>query len=383
MGMSFKLIHGPLGLLKLHRIRCQLAFLLLLSLSTSVLSELKPVSDYEMSLAAAQANLPFLPAFSELDFDVQGGGIELDLDVQSSIESIEWIDEDGATGKEDSAGSLYLKGVHIGSSTSPITVDQVRSDRPFAESELAMIHGLIIETDPKKGTLITINKLGDSKGNGIDIIVNDIYFGRDLSGEGQRGMGLLIEDLTNFISDEVLNGMNQTFSKNLTTIDDGMNTKGGDYYPIKMAIQPLAGGSSQIQPELEGFGDVINLPGLSDTSIRIDGQFLLYMEKLAIYREGFEAGIKGLMIYQGVDTNNDGVEDLIAPVQVNNLMLQAIDHTLADGSHVKAINIPNIDINMDIAMQNIYIGSPDTGSLGAIHIDNLHIHDTQLWIYPH
>ena len=89
------------------------------------------------------------------------------------------------------------------------------------------------------------------------------------------------------------------------------------------------------------------------------------------------------MIYQGVDSNNDGVEDLIAPVQIKDFTLQTIDHQLADGSHVKAINIPNIDINMDIAMQNIYIGNPDTGSLGAIHINDLHIHDTQLWIYPH
>ena len=363
-----------------------LILFLSLFLSSQTFSELKPVSDYEMSLATAQAELPFLPALADLGFDIQGGGIELDLDVQSSIESIQWIDDDGVSGSEDSAGSLYLNGVHIGSSFTPITAEQVRSDQPFAESDLAMIHGLIIEADPQKGTLITINKLGDSNGNGIDIIVNDIYFGRDLTSEGQRGLGLLVEDLTNFISDDVLSSMNQTFSKTLATIDDGMNTPGGNYYPIKLAIQPLEGGASQptINEDLTSqLGEVIALPGLTDTSMRIDGEFLVYMDKLAVYHEDWEAGIKGLMIYQGVDSNNDGVEDLIAPVQIKDFTLQTIDHQLADGSHVKAINIPSIDINMDIAMQNIYIGNPDTGSLGAIHINDLHIHDTQLWIYPH
>lgn len=385
MGM-FLNAEWMLGIFSFHYLKRVLICTFSLFLSNQTYSELRPVSDYEMSLATAQAELPFLPALEDLGFQVQGGGIELDLDVQSSIESIEWADSDGATGNEESAGSLYLKGVHIGSASSAITAEQVRSNQPFAESDLAMIHGLIIEADPQKGTLITLNKLGDSNGDGIDIIVNDIYFGRDLTSEGQRGLGLLVEDLTNFISDDVLSSMNQTFSKTLATIDDGMNTPGGNYYPIKLAIQPLEGGASQstINEDLTSqLGEVIALPGLTDTSMRIDGEFLVYMDKLAVYHEDWEAGIKGLMIYQGVDSNNDGVEDLIAPVQIKDFTLQTIDHQLADGSHVKAINIPNIDINMDIAMQNIYIGNPDTGSLGAIHINDLHIHDTQLWIYPH
>lgn len=349
-------------------------------------SELTPVSDFELSFATARSNLPGVPLSEGLGFDISGGGIELDLEIQSSIDSIEWQDDDGHA-DSGIAGALILKGVHIGSSKTPISADRVRSAKPFEGSELALINGLLIEADSEKGTLITLNELGDTQGNGIDIIVNDMYFGRDLSADGQRGLGLLVEDFSNFISDDYLNRMNTLHGLNLSSVDDGKNTSGGNYYPLRIALQPLEGEVEAI-PELDSgltdaLGDIVSIPGFGSTSMRIDAEFVVYMEKLAIYKDNWEAGIKGLMIYQGVDTTGDGIDDTVGPVIINNLTMETMQHQLADGSEVQAMHFQNIDINMDIAMESVYIGNPETGSLGSIHIDNLHIHDTQMWIYPH
>jgi len=385
MGMSFNVSHGRDRSIFKAGASFALAGALLVYPVLSH-SDLTPVSDFELSFATAQANLPGLPLSEGLDFNIEGGGVELDLEIQTSIDSIEWQDNDGSS-DNGTAGALILKGVHIGSSQTPITADQVRNAQPFEASELALIKGLVIEADPKKGTLITLNELGDTQGNGIDIIVNDIYFGQDLSDQGQRGIGLLVEDFSNFISDDYLERMNQLHGLSLSSVDDGKNTEGGNYYPLRIAIQPLEG-ETQTIPALDtgltdALDEVIAIPGFGGTSMRIDAEFVVYMDKLAIYKEGFEAGIKGLMIYQGVDTTGNGIEDTVGPVVVNNLRMETMQHKLSDGSDVQAMHFSNIDINMDIAMESVYIGNPQTGSLGSIHIDNLHIHDTQLWIYPH
>lgn len=358
--------------------------LIILSIFASphAVSELIPISDYELSFSTARAELPGLALAEGLGLDLSAGGIELDLEVQSSIDRLEWQDEDGAL--EGEGGALILKGVHIGNSTTPITPEQVKNSSPFEASQLALINGLIIEADSKKGTLITLSELGDAEGNGVDIIVNDIYFGKDLSLEGQSGLGLLLEDVSNFVSDEYLNRLNQITGSDLASLDDGKNTVGGNFYPIKIAMQPIE--AAQPAPELGLTSDVdeiIGIPGFGNTSMRLDAEFVIYMKKLAIYKEDWEAGVEGLLIYQGVDTNNDGLEDTVGPVVVNNLRMEAIQHQLLDGSEVQAMHFSNIDLNMDIAMENIYIGDSKAGSLGSIHIDDLHIKDTQMWIYPH
>jgi hypothetical protein len=121
--------------------------------------------------------------------------------------------------------------------------------------------------------------------------------------------------------------------------------------------------------------------------MRIDAQFMVHMKKLAVYKQmdngsEFEMGIEGLMLYQGLDTTGDGIEDTIGPSTMG-MTMQTISHQLSDGSTVQAMHFSDINLNTDIAMANVYIGNAQTGSLGAIHIDNLQIIDTQMWIYPH
>ena len=349
---------------------------------------MQPLTEMELGRVVGQIELPGIPLLEGEEFTVEDAGIEIDLEVQTSIGSIEWIDDDGL-GEGGQLGSLILKGVHIGSSKTPITAEQVRNETPFQPSDLALIQGMLIEADPQAGTLITINKLGDEN-HGIDLIVNDIYFGADLSEQGIRGTALLVEDISNFVGDDDVSRINQLFGLQLSTLDDGMNSIGGNFYPFKLRMTPLEG-QAPTPPTFDdingglgdGLGSVVGLPGLTDTSMELSAQFVLRVEKLALYKENFEMGIQGLMVYQGVDTNNDGIEDTIGPATLNNMRLQAIAHPLQDGRTVQAIELSNIDFKADIAMENLYIGNPETGSIGAFFIDDLHISDTKMVIYPH
>lgn len=363
---------------------------LLFSFARSVVAEYQVLSDAGLARITAQADLPSIPLLDGVDFNVGASGIEIDLDVQADIGSIEWVDGDGVRGidgSEGNAGALILKGVHIGSSTTPITAEMVRSNTPFAPSDLAQIHGMLVEADPEKGTLITINEIGDTLGNGLDLIVNDIYFGKDLLADGQRGLGLLVEDLSNFVSNDYLERINQTFGLSLSSLDDGLNTQGGNYYPIRLRMQPIEGSVDSTINLGDGLGggleDLAGLGSFGQTSMILDAQFVLYVDKIAVYKDNWEAGIQGLLVYQGIDTTGDGIEDTVGPATLTDMRMETIDHQLADGSSVQAMHFSNIDFKADIAMENVYIGNPESGSIGAFHIDDLHIHDTQMWIYAH
>ena len=365
-------------------VTCLLAMCII---STASQAALKPISDQELSLASARANVP-IALLDQVGFNLSSAGIEVDLDVQADIGAIEWIDEDGLGGGSQQ-GTLMLKGVHIGGFDGGITQEMVRSDKPFASTDLAMIRGMLVQADPELGTLITINQLGSEPGRGIDIIVNDIYFGKDLSAEvvgperAKRGWGVLLEDISNFASDEYVGQINNLFGLQLSTVDDGFNSQGGNYYPIQVSMLPLDA------PQLNRTDLASELiPGLNvETAMRIDTQFMVHMKKLAVYKQmdngnEFEMGIEGLMLYQGLDTTGDGIEDTIGPATMG-MTMEAKPHQLSDGSTVQAMHFSNINLNTDIAMANVYIGNAQTGSLGAIHIDNLQIIDTQMWIYPH
>ena len=370
---------------KRHFLSGVISFMALFLFSYASLAALKPISDQELSQASARANLP-TPLLDDVGFNLSAAGIEVDLDVQADIGAIEWIDDDGI-GTE---GSLILKGVHIGGFDGEITQEMVRSNKPFASTDLAMIRGMLVQADPEAGTLITINQLGIEPGQGIDIIVNDIYFGQDLSlnrdvnGDYQRGWGLLIEDLSNFASDDYVNKINNLFGLKLSTLDDGFNSEGGNYYPIQVSMLPLNSD--------DGFDDRDSLLDFlpdfdSETAMHIEAEFMVHIKKLAVYKtmdngNEFEMGIEGLMLYQGLDTTGDGIEDTIGPATTS-MTMQTIPHQLSDGSTVQAMHFSNINLKTDIAMANIYIGNSQTGSLGAFHIDNLEIKDTQMWIYPH
>lgn len=304
-------------------------------------------------------------------------GIEIDLAIQASFD-MQWQDDDGFNNSgEGRAGSLTLSGIHLGSHKGEITSKMLGSDRPFLDSELALVNNLFIDLDSKQGMFITIEELGDNLGNGLDIIVNDIYLGNEQASAG----GLLIENLSNFIQDQDLTQLNQTFGFNLASVDDGKRTQGGNWLPINAIVLTEEGAASDAV-DLGLPATNTGLPSLS-ANTTIDASFAVHLDKVAWVDDGGEFGIAGLMIYDGLDTNNDGVDDTVGPAKLTQMKIETIDHTAINGEQVQALYIENLDFKADIAMRSIYVGNPQTGNLGSLHITGLDTAGTSVWIYAH
>lgn len=332
-------------------------------------AELVPLNESELASAHAQAS------------------IELDLEVQTSIDSIIYEDTDGLVvdGQEGQPGVLGLKGVHLGSSKSPITAEQMASDRPFSDGDLAIIENLIIDVDNQEGMRINLERIGDSQGNGLDIIVQHLVLGN----EETSGGGILIEDISNFISDDQLARVNALFGSQLSTLDDGLNTSGGNFIPFQsQIITEQTTGNSNLDSTLilpiEIGSDVSIVPGFSaSTDMTVNSAFTLSMKKVAWVDDGGEFGVSGLLIYQGIDTNGDGIDDQVGPATLTNLKMKTVNHTSSiTGESVQAMHFSNIDFKADIAIESIYVGQPQN-SLGSLQIKGLDTSGTEIWMYSH
>lgn len=308
-------------------------------------------------------------------------GLELDIAIQTSF-NFEYIDDDGVgEANNGRQGSLLLSGVNIGSSKTPITLEQFQSDTPFTENDLALLNNILIDVDSKAGLFMTIEEIGDEFGHGIDIIVQDTYLGNKSVSAG----GLLIEDVSNFIQDKNLTDVNQLFGTQLVTADDGKNTLNGNWVPFYSKVLPTVGSSANglesLIPSQDLAVENLGFPNITANTV-IDASFVLAVDKLAWVDDGREFGLAGVMIYQGIDTNNDGIDDLVGPARLTQMKIETVDHKALDGTDVKALYIENLDFKADIAIQSIYVGSPEH-SLGALHIKGLDTSGTSLWIYPH
>jgi len=312
-------------------------------------------------------------------------GIELDIKIQASLD-VTYVDTDGI-GENSSAGIIELSGLHIGGSDGPITAEMLASDAPFKSDELAILNNVLIDVDPHQGMFITIEELGDNQGNGVDVIINDIFLGDRTRSAG----GLLIENLSNFIQDKNVTRFNDLFGMNLATVDDGKDTANGNWVPFLSQVLTQSADDAQVvqgnqadtvlTESLNQVTASVGLPGFG-ANTTIDASFVLHMDKLALVDDGNEFGLAGLMIYQGEDTNGDGIDDTIGPARLTQMKLETITHTNLEGESVQALYIENLDFKADIAIQSIYVGSPEH-SLGALHIKGLDTSGTSIWIYGH
>ena len=308
-------------------------------------------------------------------------GIELDIKIQARLD-ITYADNDGLSknGVSGTAGDLVLSGIHIGGSDEAITSDMLKSDAPFSASQLAILNNIKIDVDPLQGMFITVEEMGDNQGNGIDMIINDIYLGNKERSTG----GLLIENLSNFIQDKNVARNNDLFGLNLVSVDDGKSTLGGNWVPFNMQVLTQSSEDAQAQQQDLSVSQItssLGLPGFG-ANTTIDASFALYMDKVAWVDDGGEFGLAGLMVYQGQDSNGDGIDDIIGPARLTQMKLETITHTNLAGEEVQALYIENLDFKADIAIQSLYVGSPEN-SLGAIHIKGLDTSGTSVWIYGH
>lgn len=305
-------------------------------------------------------------------------GIELDLDIQATIDSVAYHDADGYTGEGKSggiAGVLALQGLRIGGREADLTQALIRSDAPFSASDLARIHDVLIEAD--EGVKISIGQIGDATGNGVDIVVQNLLLGN----ESDMAGALIIEDISNFITDPAVEQINRQFGFQLTTPDDGFDTPGGNFIPFQAQVV-TTGAATSLPPDLSipitdslfGNGTVGNMT--------INAAFTLHMKKLAWVDDGGEFGFSDVLIYKGVDTTGDGLDDQIGPARLTNLSVKTVEHTTSQGLPVQALHLENVDFQADISISSIYVGDPSQ-SLGALHIKSLDTSGTQIWVYGH
>ena len=325
--------------------------------------------------------IPSLADFAKSDFNLTQG-IQINLEIQASL-SMRYEDEDGhpSSGQLGSAGFFELSGLHLGSSIAPISSERVSDPTPFLGSELALLNNLFIDVDSRQGMFITLEELGDNQGNGLDIIVNDVFLGN----REQSAGGLLIENLSNFIQDSNLEQFNNLFGLQLSSVDDGKNTAGGNWMPIYSQVKSesveVALGNAAGFDGLNGLTDNLGLPGFG-ANTTIDASFVVNIDKLAWVDDGNEFGLAGLMVYQGLDTNGDGIDDTVGPAKLTQMKIETITHHTYDDRTVQALYIANLDFKADIAIQSIYVGSPEN-SLGSLLIKGIDTNGTSLWIYPH
>ncbi len=373
--------------------RIFITLILMLFLPALSQADLVPLSDVQLQSSVGKidfspaestpkvAEAPTTNTLSPDDLTLTEG-IELDINIQASLD-VTYVDTDGV-GENGSEGIIELSGLHIGGSDDPITAEMLASDTPFASDELAIINNVLIDVDPHQGMFITIEELGDNQGNGVDIIINDIFLGDRTRSAG----GLLIENLSNFIQDKNVTRFNDLFGMNLTTVDDGKDTENGNWVPfLSQVVTESAEDALANQADValtESLNQVsvgVGLPGFG-ANTTIDASFVLHMDKVAWVDDGGEFGLAGLMIYQGEDTNGDGIDDTIGPARLTQMKLETITHTNLEGESVQALYIENLDFKADIAIQSIYVGSPEH-SLGALHIKGLDTSGTSIWIYGH
>lgn len=344
--------------------------------------ETTPVAlDDTLSNNDALPAIPSLADFAHSDFNLSQG-IQIDLEIQASL-NMRYDDADGYTdaSQQGMAGFLELSGLHLGSSIAPISTERVSDPAPFLGSELALLNNLFIDVDPRQGMFITLEELGDNQGNGLDIIVNDVYLGNHERSAG----GLLIENLSNFIQDSNLDKLNALFALQLSSVDDGKKTADGNWMPIYSQIKSesveVALANTSALNGLDELTGTLGLPGFG-ANTTIDASFVVNIDKLAWVDDGNEFGLAGVMVYQGLDTDGDGVDDTVGPAKLTQMKIETVTHQTYDERTVQALYIANLDFKADIAIQSIYVGSPEN-SLGSLLIKGIDTSGTSLWIYPH
>lgn len=131
----------------------------------------------KLALVTAVAAAPFAQAeMTAMDDALLGemtgqAGITIDVDLQMSIENIIYVDQDGTAGNK---GAITMAGIKMGNLDA--------AGNFVAGDETAQIRGITIDADGTQGLVIGLEQIGDTNGNGIDIVVESVTIG---DGAGQ------------------------------------------------------------------------------------------------------------------------------------------------------------------------------------------------------
>lgn len=208
------------------------------------------------------------------------------------------------------------------------------------------------------------------------------------AGAGNIG-GIVIEDFTNYLRDDLVSEYNGVFDMTLADQDGVRNsTEDGDDNGRFIRGEIVIAGTGTYT------GDSATTGGL-----RVSGEFGGAIAKAAwVDNGGGEFGVNDLGFFNGVDTSGDGLADAIEGMKFSididvvdwvashDLVNSVDDSTITKGSAVAALHLSNMAIEGSIMMGDIFIGTEDGSqqtSLGGLLVKNIDMTGTDVYVYGH
>lgn len=390
----------------------------------------------KLALVTAVAAAPFAQAeMTAMDDALLGemtgqAGITIDVDLQMTIDAIKYVDSDGNSLSSDGTaaeqGAITMKSIQMGQ------IDTATG----ALTGAAQIRGVTIDADGNDGLVIGLSQIGTedlaatgvNQAAGIDISVGaviigngnaektvgtyaateagDPTFGGDAeawylanvssntdeaaafaaapdaasrqalvmatTGKGNIG-GIVIEDFTNFVSDQFVGVYDNRFD---------------------MALGTVTGNFVRGEIVINGTGNA--LAGTS--GLQIDAKMGGIISKMAWVDDGGQFGVKDMAFFNGVDLNSDGIHETIQPLEFS-VNINVVDVTssvagtnIADGSAiaagdtVSALELSDMVVQGSIIMGEIFVGNSDSTvqtSLGSVLVKDIDMTGTSVRIYGH
>ncbi|MFY0642594.1 MAG: hypothetical protein JXR16_16195 [Bermanella sp.] len=409
----------------------------------------------KLALVTAVAAAPFAQAeMTAMDdallSEMTGqAGITIDVDLNMTIDAIKYVDRDGNQDGSGVQGAITMKG---------LTIDN--------DGGAATIRGITIDADGTDGLVIGLNQIGDTAGNGIDITVDAVIIGTGAANLAKTAMGAAIasstetgtaataavtdgayadgaayaaglaagepaaigylaaadatvaaayanaasgadgviggfkiENFRNYIQDDLVNEYNGVFDM---ALQDSNGTVGGVTGPAGTSGRFVRG-----EIVINGTGNL--LAGTS--GLNISGKFGGAIDQAAWVDEGNEFGIEDLGFFNGVDTNADGISDVIEGMHFE-MNIDVVQHKswthvdnggsegVAGQANIAALQISGLKLEGTIMMGSLYldgtnmydhdadvatadINSISKQSLGSVLIKDIDMTGTSVYVYGH
>jgi hypothetical protein len=192
------------------------------------------------------------------------------------------------------------------------------------------------------------------------------------TGKGNIG-GVIIEDFTNFVSDQFVGVYDNRFD---------------------MALGTVSGNFIRGEIVINGTGNAL----LGTSGLNIQAKMGGIMSKMAWVDDGGQFGVKDLAFFNGVDLNSDGIHETIQPLEFS-VDINVVDVTssvagtniadnsvIAAGDTVSALELSNMVVKGSIIMGEIFVGNSDSSvqtSLGSVLVKDIDMTGTSVRIYGH
>lgn len=241
---------------------------------------------------------------------------------------------------------------------------ELASGTPFSGDPVQWYKDNVKDNDALAGAFATAIGGGDQAA-AIDAV-------KGAAGLGNIG-GVVIEDFTNFVSDEFVGAYDNRFD---------------------MALGTVAGNFVRGEIVINGTGNALQ----GTSGLNIQAKMGGIMGKMAWVDDGGQFGVKDMAFFDGVDTDLDGIHETIEPlkfsVDINVVDVQssvagtniADNSAIAAGDTVSALELSNMVVKGSIIMGEIFVGNSDSSvqtSLGSVLVKDIDMTGTSVRIYGH